>query len=112
MLEEHSQPTIRRPPIVPSLCPYRVHLRVGRSYKYCSCGRSKKQPWCDESHLTTDPQPIEFTISTAQTYHWLCGCKYSSNQPWCDGSHIHVQYGTEELQQSTTNTTSTNTENI
>lgn len=85
-----------RPPIVPYLCPFREHLEVGKTYRYCTCGRSDKQPWCDDSHKKTDPQPIEFTVTKEQTWHWLCGCKYSLQQPWCDGSHIHAVDGYEE----------------
>jgi CDGSH-type Zn-finger protein len=75
-----------RPPIVPFLCSLRRHLEVGKTYRYCTCGRSEEQPWCDDSHLSTDPQPIEFQIKTPQTWHAICGCKYSLIQPFCDGS--------------------------
>lgn len=86
-----------RPPIVPFLCPFRLHLEVGKTYRYCTCGRSEEQPWCDDSHLERDPQPIEFTVSQEQTWHLLCGCKYSLKQPFCDGSHIHAVDGYEEV---------------
>jgi hypothetical protein len=35
----------RRPPVVPAYCPARVQLQPGRTYRWCACGRSKKQPW-------------------------------------------------------------------
>jgi CDGSH-type Zn-finger protein len=76
----------RRPAIVPYLCPFRVHLEVGKLYRYCTCGRSKDQPWCDDSHTYTDPEPIEFSIDVQQTWHILCGCKYTLKPPFCDGS--------------------------
>ena len=86
----------RRPPVVPAYCPYRVQLQPGRSYRWCACGRSKKQPWCDDSHTPTDPQPLTFRVDVQQTLHYLCGCKYTSRPPYCDGSHIHTLSGTEE----------------
>jgi CDGSH iron-sulfur domain-containing protein 3 len=87
----------RLPPIVPALCPYRRHLVSGQTYVYCSCGRSKTQPWCDDSHLPTDPQPISFTVPHSNSgYSLICGCKYTANPPFCDGSHIHPNKGTEE----------------
>ena len=90
-----------RPPIVPYLCSFRRRLEPGRMYRFCTCGRSEEQPWCDDSHLSTDPQPIEFSIdpSKAQTMHQLCGCKYSTAMPFCDGSHVFVVDGYEEAQQ-------------
>jgi len=73
-----------RPPIVPFLCPFRVHLEPGKVYRYCTCGRSESQPWCDDEHGDTDPQPIEFSVDVNQSWHLICGCKYSTS-PFCDG---------------------------
>ena len=84
------------PPIVPSLCPYRVNLTPGKNYLYCTCGRSEDQPFCDDSHHDDDPQPIKFSVNNSQSFWSLCGCKYSNSMPWCDGSHVHVRKGTEE----------------
>ena len=86
----------RRPPVVPAYCPYRVQLQTGRTYRWCACGRSSNQPWCDDSHSSTDPQPLLFEVSVAQKVHYVCGCKYSSKPPFCDGSHIHAVLGAEE----------------
>ena len=86
----------RRPPVVPAYCPYRVQLQIGRTYRWCACGRSSSQPWCDDSHSDADPQPLLFSVSAAQRLHYLCGCKYTSKPPFCDGSHIHAVSGAEE----------------
>jgi len=86
----------RRPPVIPAYCPYRVQLQPDRSYRWCACGRSSKQPWCDDSHTATDPQPVVFQVSVQQKLHYLCGCKYTSKPPYCDGSHIHAVIGAEE----------------
>lgn len=89
--------TRKRPPIVPVWYPYTVRLEEGKTYKWCSCGRSKKQPWCDNTHKKTDPQPIRYKATkTAGKWQLICGCKYTSTPPWCDGSHIHPEYGYEE----------------
>lgn len=86
----------RRPPVIPAYCPYRVQLQPDRTYRWCACGRSKKQPWCDDSHTATDPQPVMFRVGVQQKLHYLCGCKYTSKPPYCDGSHIHAVIGAEE----------------
>ena len=30
--------------------PYKVKVEKGKTYSWCSCGLSKKQPFCDGSH--------------------------------------------------------------
>mgnify|MGYP006872450408 CR=1 FL=1 len=35
-----------KPPIVPCYHPYRVELTANINYSFCTCGRSKTQPWC------------------------------------------------------------------
>ena len=65
--------------------PYGVELAAG-DYSWCACGLSKKQPFCDGSHKTTEFKPLKFTITQAEK-KWLCGCKQSKNPPFCDGTH-------------------------
>ncbi len=56
------------------------------TYYWCSCGRSKTQPFCDGSHQGTDFTPEVVEISEKQTVA-LCQCKRSKNGAFCDGSH-------------------------
>lgn len=72
--------------IAAQLSPYQVEVEEGRSYKWCRCGRSKTQPFCDESHAGTDIGPLHFTAERTETL-LLCGCKESGNPPFCDGTH-------------------------
>ena len=55
-------------PKSPCLYPFRVTLEAGRMYKYCTCGRSKTQPWCDGSHAGTKFMP-KFVKSTEYVEH-------------------------------------------
>lgn len=101
----------RRPPVVPYLCPFRLHLSPGRVYRFCTCGRSKDQPWCDDTHESEKgEQPMEFEVEKGkeQTWYWLCGCKYSTSMPYCDGSHIHAIDGYEEEEEAKKNNQQTN----
>lgn len=66
--------------------PYAVEVEVGKTYYWCACGRSRKQPFCDGSHKLTDCEPLAFTVEQAGTVY-LCGCKHSAGKPYCDGSH-------------------------
>ena len=68
--------------------PYVLELEPG-NYWWCSCGRSKDQPFCDGSHEGTGIEPLEFVIAEKQTVA-LCGCKQSANKPYCDGTHKNL----------------------
>lgn len=66
--------------------PYVLEVKPGK-YSWCSCGESKKQPFCDGSHDQTGMYPILVEITEAKTISW-CGCKASQNKPFCDGTHL------------------------
>ncbi len=72
-------------PVCAQKAPYGVELAVG-DYSWCACGLSKKQPFCDGSHKTTEFKPLKFSIAQAEK-KWLCGCKQTKNPPFCDGTH-------------------------
>jgi len=59
---------------------------AGKSYWWCACGRSKKQPFCDGSHKETEFRPVEWKAEKAEQA-WFCACKRTGNRPLCDGSH-------------------------
>lgn len=63
----------------------KVELQPGE-YKWCACGLSKNQPWCDGSHKSCSFTPLRFTVTEVQTKS-ICLCKQSKNPPYCDGSH-------------------------
>jgi len=73
-------------------CPYNVHLEPGKTYKWCSCGKSKTQPFCDGSHKGTGIKPIIFTNYKTQVQFSICGCKYTRSPPFCDGSHSTMPF--------------------
>ena len=66
--------------------PIAITLEKGKEYYWCSCGRSKNQPFCDGSHKDTEFKPYAFTAEK-DGKALLCLCKRSFNPPFCDGSH-------------------------
>ena len=46
--------------------PYAVELEAGDHY-WCSCGLSKKQPFCDGSHKGSEFTPVKFTLDKKET---------------------------------------------
>ena len=72
-------------PVIPQVGPYIVQVEAGRHYRWCRCGLSQRQPWCDDSHTGTGLEPIAFTAPISGEYH-MCGCKNSENKPYCFGT--------------------------
>jgi len=83
--------------------PFKVKLQADRVYKWCSCGTSKTQPFCDgqSHHLVMDGpnyetatrpkfRPTQFKVPETGEY-WLCQCKQTNNRPFCDGSHRVIE---------------------
>ena len=73
-------------PIIVQKEPFVVELEEGKSYFWCSCGRSKNQPFCDGSHKETSMQPTMFKAEK-DGKAYLCGCKSTGRKPFCDGTH-------------------------
>lgn len=80
--------TLPPEPVIPSKKPFKVELVGGKRYSWCTCGHSRKQPFCDGAHKTQAQglSPLRFFPEKDATV-WLCGCKYTSNPPYCDGTH-------------------------
>ena len=53
---------------------------------FCTCGLSKKQPFCDSSHKGTEFNPVIYKAEETKKM-FFCACKQTSDQPFCDGSH-------------------------
>ena len=64
----------------------KVDVEQGKSYYWCSCGLSSKQPFCDGSHEGSDFLPQKVNFETEQDV-FFCGCKHSKKGAMCDGSH-------------------------
>ncbi|MES3040341.1 MAG: CDGSH iron-sulfur domain-containing protein [Pseudomonadota bacterium] len=76
-------------PRVDCMEPALVALEADRRYAWCSCGLSKKQPFCDGSHAGTDWLPLLFTPKRSQL-DWICTCKFTRQPPYCDAAHNHL----------------------
>lgn len=87
-------------PIIAKKEPQLVTLEKGKTYAWCTCGLSSKQPFCDGTHKTTAPDPtqpigegnqplfksLKYTAEEDGQV-WLCQCKHTKNPPFCDGTH-------------------------
>ncbi len=73
-------------PVTTQKAPYAIAVDSGKSYYWCSCGKSKSQPFCDGAHQGSNFLPVEYKANESKTVYF-CGCKLSAKQPLCDGAH-------------------------
>jgi CDGSH-type Zn-finger protein len=76
-------------PTIAQRSPFRVDVVAGKSYWWCACGRSKRQPFCDGSHKGSEFSPIQYDATESKTV-FFCGCKHSGGKPFCDGTHSRL----------------------
>jgi len=79
-------------PVVARPKPCLVNVKAGRTYFWCACGRSAKQPFCDGSHQGTDFSPLKF-VAAQDDELLFCGCKNTKTGPFCDGAHTNLPGG-------------------
>ena len=76
-------------PDIPQKASYPTEVQAGRTYSWCSCGKSAKQPFCDGSHKGTEFTPVRYTAEKDGKV-FFCGCKHSKKGTLCDGSHNRI----------------------
>lgn len=73
-------------PVIAQKSPIPVDVEDGKSYFWCTCGKSDNQPFCDGSHKGTSFTPMKWTADKSGK-KFFCGCKMTDGQPFCDGTH-------------------------
>ena len=76
-------------PIIAQKGPYPVEVEAGKTYFWCACGRSSRQPFCDGSHKDTGMSPVKFEAEKGGKV-FFCGCKHSGRETMCDGTHAKL----------------------
>jgi len=67
--------------------PYKVKVDRTKTYYWCACGLSQKQPFCDGKHKIEGKfKPIKY-LAEESKYVYFCGCRKTKHSPFCDGSH-------------------------
>jgi CDGSH-type Zn-finger protein len=69
--------------------PIKIDVEAGKTYYWCSCGKSSKQPFCDGSHKGSEFSPMPWS-ATEDATKFFCSCKQTGNAPFCDGSHAKL----------------------
>ena len=73
-------------PVIAQKSPIAVEVEAGKTYYWCTCGKSDKQPFCNGAHKGSEFAPMAWTAPESKTAY-LCACKHTKNAPLCDGSH-------------------------
>ena len=74
-------------PAIPQKSPYKVKVERGKTYSWCACGLSQKQPFCDGSHRKEGKFKSLKYLAEESKEIYFCGCKKTKHSPFCDGSH-------------------------
>lgn len=73
-------------PFCPNRAPIPIKVEAGKEYYYCTCGKSKTQPFCDGAHQGTNFKPLVYKAEKDGEVYF-CNCKRSKKGPMCDGTH-------------------------
>jgi CDGSH-type Zn-finger protein len=72
--------------VIAARAPMPVDVEAGKTYWWCACGKSARQPFCDGSHKGSEFAPVAYTPAESGKA-WFCACKQSGKSPLCDGTH-------------------------
>jgi CDGSH-type Zn-finger protein len=72
--------------VIAARAPMGVEVEAGKTYHWCTCGKSSRQPFCDGSHKGGSFSPKVY-VPTHSGKVWLCACKRTHKAPLCDGTH-------------------------
>jgi CDGSH-type Zn-finger protein len=73
-------------PHIPQKSPIPVLVEAGKTYYWCSCGKSATQPFCDGAHKGSAFAPVPYKAEANGTVYF-CACKHSKKGALCDGAH-------------------------
>ncbi|KTD62031.1 CDGSH iron-sulfur domain-containing protein [Legionella spiritensis] len=71
----------------PPFFPIAFDVEAGKEYRWCGCGLSTNQPFCDRDNCGEKSVPYK-AILTETVY--FCGCRHTKDPPLCDGSHARL----------------------
>lgn len=77
-------------PVTPQKAPYNIKVEKDKTYFWCSCGLSQKQPFCDGSHQKEGKFKSVKYVASSEKVVFFCGCKKTKRVPYCDGSHAKL----------------------
>ena len=77
-------------PTISLKSPYKIRVEKDKTYFWCSCGLSEKQPFCDDSHKKEGVFKSVKYLAKSDKVVFFCGCRFTKNPPFCDHSHTKL----------------------
>ena len=74
--------------VSPQKNPHKTKVVKDKTYFWCACGLSQKQPFCDGSHKKKGNFKSVKYLASSDKVVFFCGCKLTKNPPFCDNSHL------------------------
>ena len=65
--------------VVAQKAPFAVDVEAGKTYFWCACGKSAKQPFCDGSHKGSDFAPVAYKAEKMRIP--TKSARYSNSKP-------------------------------
>ena len=80
---------------VAAKAPIAAKVEKGKTYYWCTCGKSQNQPFCDGAHVEYSKEVgVEFTplawTAEEDGEKYFCACKQTATAPFCDGAHTKL----------------------
>lgn len=69
--------------------PFAITVEPGKTYKWCSCGLTDTEPFCDNNHreiVGTPFKSVKVIFDKAEEV-LFCQCRRTKTPPFCDDSH-------------------------
>ena len=85
-------------PRLASCEPVEIQVEAGKVYKWCSCGLTATEPFCDNAHRKIEGKPfrsIKVMFDKPQTV-LFCRCRRTKTPPFCDDTHLKIDAGSLE----------------
>ena len=74
-------------PTIAQKGPYKVKVEKNKTYFWCACGLSEKQPFCDGTHKKDGNFKSIKYLANSNKVVFFCSCKTTKHPPFCDNSH-------------------------
>ena len=82
--------------------PIGINVVEGKSYYWCACGKSSKQPFCDGSHKGTEFKSIVYKADQSKKV-FFCVCKQTNDSLYVMASQYYIEYEYKALVFDVTN---------
>jgi CDGSH-type Zn-finger protein len=67
-------------PVIFQKSPMPIEVEEGKTYFWCACGKSAKQPFCDGSHKDTGIAPVKITAAATKKMFFRTSLQHKNKE--------------------------------